>query len=834
MKQHHVFLSVFVALVIIAFSSCEERIYHYHLDGSDYSHDIRLFGQPEFSEEAGQLVPDTMTLNFYLENRMPVDERLRRDRRMQPHANIELELMEYVGGEQVLAPEYIEGSLVQLVTEGVAEGAFIPDNITVSLVVDRSGSIQDHEMLQIRDAVEAFVNVLPEGSLFLSFFHNEVSTSYPINRAEFDAMADTLLTRTEFHTDLYNATIMKLLEFDETAEIPNIPYERQLGYANYERNHEIARRAQQGPNVLIVLTDGADDPGLTYLYPNPKYDPPPPGFTVYTADSVYKYVEKYRDHVQVFTIGFGAERSDYEPEILQEIVDRGGNPDGFFEVLPDKIIALLEVQLPDVLRPDYSARFLNPAGKVFAGEERVITIHLKDPVSGITAGGNTSYAFGSVANPVSTGEEEELQRTMLWGLLIGLLILVVVLIIMQLIWPLINNQLFAWKYHKHYKPGQGETKRSCPYCRQLINENDLVVDRCEHVVHKHCWIENSHMCPEYGQNCQVGKQNYFDINDPFSKKNKLFYLSWVFFGLVGGFLSWVVYMLIKDMSLFASLAGYLTDQFTSFNDPNRMAFISKITPLLAIGVVKGFFLSLLFAYTEEYRRINLLIALRILLRGVVGAAVGMLAFSLGSMLLLIVYIPFSNMAWDWIPWVFFGGLIGLALSFKTTIDWRHGLLGGIVSIIFSFFVLYGMAGFIGLYAVVITFMIYGAGLGAAIATVRSTSEKYFLRIVNGPREGSSIAIHKWMRARGEINEVYIGTASSNEIQINWDDSPDIAEKHAMIYVSKSQKIPVVVSLEKGYETLYDQRVEMTPGKEYDLTNGSTFQIGYTVFQYIET
>lgn len=796
-------------------------------------HRIQLWEAPDFNTIDGIIRADTMTLKFNLYQHAPGGG-LVRSRALQPGDDIVFELIERINQVYVPAPEYIKGSLQKHAwdAETGTDQGWIPDNITVSLLVDRSGSITTQEMLQIRNAVEAFVHVLPEGSLFLSYFHNFISTSYQLTRDTFEEAADTLLTRTPFHTDLYNAIITKLLEFDGEADIPNEPFERAYGY---QRNMELAQRVKEGgPNYLIVLTDGADDPGFAYRYPNPKYDPVLPGFQVYNEDSVYKYVENYSDLVKVFTIGFGAESSDFEEDILRAIAEASGNPDGYIYVEPDNIFRLMQTEMIDVLRHDYSARFVNPPGKAYFGEQRWLNLFLHDPTSGFEARGVIHYALGSVPNPIIVEAEENVTQTILWGLLTGALIILLVLVLLQLIWPLINNRLFQLKYYRSFKHPWGEAKRTCPYCFEPITENEQVVMRCTHIVHVGCWESNGHACPEYGQNCTIGKQHYFDLNDPFSKKNKRHYLNWVFLGLIGGFVSWLVYMLSKDAVLFSETARTLADAIRGVNAPFNPNYVQKMAPLLAIGLIKGFFLSILFAYAEEFRRINIQVLLQFLVRGFAGAFIGFLSFVLGGIILMWVQVPFTAPQWDWIPWVFFGTGVGVSLSVRSTIHWHHGVLGGLLSMLFSFIVLFVMARSLWFLALTISFMIYGAGLGAAIATVRSVTEQYFLKVLNGPKAGSIIAIHKWMRAQGGLNEVFLGKSPACEIQINWDASPEIADKHLKLYVNSSRGVPVAVSLDKSKPTIYDQRIEMGENREYDLMNGVYLQIGNTLFQYVES
>lgn len=813
-------LSFALALCLVAIISNSAKAQNrYELD---------IFTAPQFRNENGNFHADT----FYLEFRFYENKGMSTERRISRHpvgAHIDFVLQERIGSNRVPEPLYVPGSIEYIETgEGIRS-----DDITISLVVDRSGSITVAEMRQIRDAVEAFVNELPDGSVFLSYFHNQISPSYQLTRANFEAMADTLLTRTPFHTDLYNVTVTKLLEFDSTAVIPNQRLDEQFGY---RRSNVLAQRGTRN-NYLIVMTDGENDIGAGSQFPNPKYLQMGQGTIIMSENDVIEKIHEYRERVTVFTIGFGAESANFNPRVLQSMVNASGNPNGYIYVEPDSILALFQTELVETLGPDYRARFYNPPGKIFSGEQRTFRITFLDTEKGIEApSGFLTYGFGSITNPYIVDGQAEASQTMLWGALAGIIFIFVILVIIQFIVPLINNKVFNAKYVLRYRPVKGEIKKACPYCNDPIFENQPVMAKCKHIVHTQCWVANDYMCPEYGQNCNTGKQFYFDINDPFSRKNKLPYLSWVFFGLVGGFLAWLSFLFIRDIPFTENLAISLVDSLTASDDVMRFNYIQKITPLLAIGFSMGFFLSLFFAYVEEYRRINVLILMQFLLRGITGAFIGLISFLAGGILIVSLGVAYTNIYYDWIPWLIFGAFIGLSLSVKSTIDWIHGLLGGVIAIVFSFIVLYAFSaqlGDLGYLILVISFMLYGAGLGGSIATVRTSAEQYFLRILNGPREGLSIAVHKWMRSGSGVSEVYIGTSGACEINMNWGNTEEVAEKHAKMYMNRDRKIPVLVSLEKGKSTILNQRVEMNTGKEYELLNGTSFTIGNTVFNYYE-
>ena len=780
---------------------------------------IEIVGKPEIKKRGSEL-SDTITLKFNLyKNKGKISE-LRglflnenREFKVIPKETIGLTKFEK-------PPEYIEGSLRRLKHGGISD-TDIPSDITISLLVDRSGSIDETEMRKIKAAVKAFAENVPEGCLFFSWFHDDISTSIPLSLKNFD---EAELETSNKNTALYNAIYTKLLEFDKDSKLPNLKYEKYL-----KKNEDIAARNSVN-NYLIVLTDGENDVSDIEKYKNPDE------FREITRPKLLNLIENNANNVKIYALGFGENSDDFNEVELKQICMASGNPNGYFLAKPDSILKLLKVRLTDEIAPDYELKLLNEEGKKYQGKLRTLTIEINAPASNIDiAVGSVPYALGTTVHQQIVGKES-IWGNILKGIITGIVFLLVVMIIIQLIIPLIKNKIFDIKYVKKYKPAENEIRKECLYCGDPLNKGEPVVVKCKHIVHKTCWGDYGHVCPEYGQNCDEGKQDYFDISDPFSRKNKIYYLKWVLFGLISGFLTWIFYLLLKDSGMVKNIAsGTLKMILPNLSDNNIIElFTLKVSSLLLIGILMGFFLTGFFAYIEEFRRKNLAILGKILLRSLFGSLAGFISFYLGSIILILLNQPYSSFIFDWIPWVIFGASLGFVLSVKTTIVWKYGVLGGLISIIFSFVVLFFIVGDFGYAALLIGFMIYGAGLGFSIATIRSTAEQYFLKILQGKKHEETIPVHKWMSFQGGHNEVYIGNGFSCEIQMNWEkDNPEIAERHAKLYINTSRNIPVIVSLEKDKLTTYDGRIEMEPGKEYELFSGNTFKIGNTVFQYVE-
>ncbi len=779
---------------------------------------VEIVGKPEIKQDGSEL-GDTLSLKFNLYKNKDTHQE-KRNLFIRESEDIQVTASEKIGDNETQPPSYIVGSLKKLKRGTNSEKAEIPSDITISLLVDRSGSINEIEMKKIRAAVEAFVQHVPDGCLYLSWFHDDISSSVPLTKENFN---DAMLQISNKNTALYNAVYTKLLEFESTSILPNMGFEPELS-----RNKELAKRGSVN-NYLIVLTDGVDDVENISKYSDPEFEQ-------ISLPKLLTTLNNFKSKVKVYALGFGENSDAFDEEALKRICMASGNPNGYFLAKPDELFELFKVKLTDKLTPDYEMKFLNPKGKTYQGNERVLSVEISAPGSNVQkAIGSVNYGLGSNTKQYVVGKEE-LWGDFFKGLIAGVVFFLVIMIIIQLIIPLIKNKIFDSKYVHKYKASENEIRSECPYCGDPFVNGEPVVEKCKHVVHKVCWGDFGHVCPEYGQNCNDGKQDYFDITDPFSKKNKIYYLKWVLYGLISGFLTWILYLLLKDWNFIESISlktvGWISPNITDESAKNL--FVDKISSLLLIGTLLGLYLTAFFGYVEDFRQKNLKVYGQILLRGLIGGISGFISFFLGSIILILLNQPYNSFLFDWIPWVIFGISLGFVLAIKSTIVWKHGVIGGLISIIFCFIVLFFMVGDMGYPALLIGFMIYGAGLGFSIATVRMAAEQYFLNIIQGKKYEEKIPVHKWMSFQGGHNEVYIGSGGSCEIQMNWEkNNTEIADRHAKMFINTNRNIPVIVSLEEGMTTVYDDRIEMDAGKEYDLFNGTTFKIGSSVFRYVE-
>ena len=723
---------------------------------------------------------------------------------------------------------YEDGMLIKqefFAIQNLSHGVF-SKNTTVSLLIDRSKDIPKQDMDKIRESVRDIVTSLPDSCVYISFFGNTISPTEIITEDNFEDFTHQF-SPTDQNKSLYNALYAKLKEF-EGEGISNLNVEK-----NYQQNLDIARKAETNKNYLIILTDGND-----------KYS----GENNISLMKLNDYADNIHTPLKIYAIRYGRDlvvSPYYEiDDILHSIcVSRYLlDPElkgGFFKAGSNNVMSIFR-DVADDMSADYAISFFNSEKTYMGITEYRVEIESYEGISG-----QKKVTIGSPEKPIiMLSKDKSFLTRLLLGLLVGFIFLLVIFITLQLLIPLLKNKFFAMKYHKKYKPSSKELRKVCSYCGNDIQQGDSVVERCQHILHKDCWKENHYQCPEYGQNCKIGKENHFNIEDPFSKANKQYYLSWVLYGLLGGWFAWMLYILLFQFApdSFVGVSQWLTKTFyvgfSSETEVIQKQLISvlqnKISGLLSIGILLGFLLSFLFGLIDDYREKDWKVFFISFIRACAGSLFGFLAFFVGSIIMLLMS-PSQDTTYWWLysipSYLLFGMSIGACLSFKSTISFKDGLLGGAVSIIIGFIVLYATTTILKEYATMLTFMIYGAGLGFSIATVRSYSERYFLRVKSEETKEKKIAIHKWMNASGGSCEVYIGKANDCEIQMNWDKSNNVGKRHAKLYYDKNKNMAFLHVLEPG--VTYNERIECEKDGKYRLMNNHVFKIGNTVFHYFE-
>lgn len=705
--------------------------------------------------------------------------------------------------------------------ERIQSGKRIPDNFTFSVLIDLN--IPDEDKEQIYRELKKLIDSAPDSCVYISFYSNHVTSSEMITSKNYAGFKEKFM-QIGGSNFFYDALYSKMAEFStETQELENVASRVE----GYQKNPLIAKRASEnkGKNILIVITASGSQLTMNNI--------------TFSDVDQYQLNAKAADLPKVFAFYYtqnGEKDTDVEQVLFAYtehedlIEDRKGKllSTGNFDQIINTLGETISKQMYDYV-------FTYKAQKEYYDGDTRFLAKWNDTVAG-----EGILAIGSKENPWSP------PHPLTWGkiawmaigaLLVTLLTIAFFILIMKALIPWIKSKMFESKYYKKYVPEANVQRRVCHYCKQDLQPGQMIVAKCNHYMHTHCWKINNYKCSEYGQNCNSGIQEHVEWNSLFTK-HTLRDCKQTISGILAGLVSWIVFAISGNGGFMTALAKPIVATFYKPQGQmmlNLTSLEDKVSAFLAIGLLLGFFLSLVFRYNDEYRKKDWKVLLKIFGLSLLSGIIGMAAFALGGCILC-AWQPFTHATY--IPWycalpayLLFSICTALSLTIKSSVPLKSALLGGLCSAVIGFIVLY-FGDFVKGWGMLLNFIIYGGGLGASLVTVRALAEKYFLVIQNGVKAGQRIPIHKWMNATGGGNKVTIGMTGDCEIQMNWEKSNKVAKEHAQLYIDQTRSIPVIKPLANG--VVYNTRAELPVGKASVLTNGDTFKIGDTIFKYEET
>lgn len=715
---------------------------------------------------------------------------------------------------------YEDGEMIPLSRVKVASlntGKRIPSAYTFSVLVDQS--IPDAGKRQIFKAIEKLVESAPQGCVYLSFFGDVVTPTQVVTKENLNNFKQ-YFAQSANDKYFYGAMYVKLAEFNEgSVQLEN----EVITGPSYVKNRDISKRALENPdkNILFVFTEGHKSPSfeenisfieVTEYQANASRVVPTVFAFYYTEGGQDAQIENVlmgvcNPHIE------GRQGKYMQANDMQKVLR------DFQDIVSDQMY-------------DYEFTYRVTSSKKYFGKTTYTARWKSDEV------GEGVFSIGTAERPWPEYQESTMDTTFryLIALITTLLTIAFFFIIMKVLLPYIQSKTFELKYYKKYVPEANVSVRRCHYCKQEISEGQSVVVKCKHIIHVHCWKQNDYKCSEYGQNCKTGIQQHVNWSELFSVK-AIRDCHQTISGIMVGLFCWIIFD-FTGRGILDKASSYIVDTFYSSQDglPNLSAeCLGKTSAFLTIGLLLGFFLSLVFRYNDEYRNKSWKVVLKILALSIFTGIIGMIAFALGASILCSLL---STLETTYIPWycsfpayLLFSICIALALTLKSTIPVKSALIGGGISSIIGFIVLY-FSSFAKEMNMLLDFIIYGGGLGASLVTIRSLAEKYFLVIQNGVKAGLRIPIHKWMNATGGGNSVSIGMAVGCEIQMNWEKSNKVAKEHAQLFIDAERQLPVIKPMATG--VIYNTRAELPVSKSTILANGDTFKIGDTTFQYVET
>jgi len=711
----------------------------------------------------------------------------------------------------------------KIIIRSLESGQRIPADYTFSVLVDLT--IPQEGKQQIYDAVGKLVESAPDSCVYLSFFGGEVTSSELVTKKNYASFKSKFMATADSKC-FYGALYAKLAEFSLTKASLEDAIATQT---NYKKNPSIQHRAlaEKDKNLLFVFTEGYIRPLDEQIDFNAVVE-----YNAAVTPRVYAFYYASQDDVNERLIntlkGVTAPR-DNAGNIIKEREGTYSEADDIGKVLQ---------RFNEVVRDamyDFSYTYPATKGIVYNGKVDYTAEWKNVEV------GEGSFSIGSPEHPWPLHEETVTDVIVKYAVavLITLLTIAFFFFVMKALIPYFKSKSFAMKYYKKYVPEANVNVRRCTYCKQPIQPGQMTVQKCEHIMHVHCWKQNDYKCAEYGQNCKTGIQEHVDWHNMFTMASlRDCYLT--IMGIIAGLVSWIIYEL-SGRGGFESVAQVITGWMFSPDAEHASLYndcVSKVSAFLMIGLLLGFFLSLIFRYNDEYRKKDWKIYLKIVGLSVLSSFIGFAAFAIGANIFCLML---SVVGTTYIPWycslpayLLFSVCASLSLTIKSSVPIKSALLGGLCSAVIGFFVLYfssfAASGY-GWMNMLLDFVIYGGGLGASLVTVRMLAEKYFLVIKNGVKAGQRIPIHKWMNATGGGNKVTIGMTGDCEIQMNWEKSNKVAKEHVTLYIDHEKQLPMLKPLATG--VIYNTHAELAVGKPSVLSNNDTFKIGDTIFQYVE-
>ena len=691
------------------------------------------------------------------------------------------------------------------------------NNQSIVILVDMGLSITEQQWDQEVDALYKFYDELPKARIYVSAMDENVTATQHIETRN-DLENWTRLNRPNFddkrtEKKLYKAIASKLEEMSGVGKrcYPSIAWNETL--------------RDTTDKMLFVLTNGKIN-DFTAEFFNDK---------IYLSDLETKPIVR---EIPIFCIYFGGDNLDEDAKIELDYICVGSGSEYekglFYESSEIESLKSVILQSIDNLKYDYQLVAVNKPGKIFDGQPIVITATIGNNIN--KASGEVGYCLGSKAKPITVGKGDYRWRKALLGFIIGTIFVILAYLIIQYLIPFIQYKLFLKKYvmtySKYCDKSRGkddEILQRCYYCKDDFQNDDLVVTKCEHTVHWDCWVENRNRCPEYGGNCKKGHY-YYNTEKLSDERNAPYFTKWLVFGLVGGMISWILYQIIPHDYIMPKFIDTLVYTINPLGDSislgKLLAFRNKLQGMLLCGLIFGFCITFMFSYIIEFRKKNWRNITYILVKSLINSLIGFVSFLFGG-IVIVASGQGSSCFWiDWIPWLIFGCAITWIIAYKTEIKFKNALLGGLISVILSFVNLFVVRfPMVGMFS----FMIYGAGLGTAIAVVHFVSEKYFLHI-EGKMKPRDVAIYKWMSVSGGFNRVSIGKSVDCIIEMNWDDSEDIAAKQVEIYLENDR--PYCLVLADGV-FVGSNNWPVKKGEIIPLSHGTNFSFGSTKFTYIE-
>ena len=575
-----------------------------------------------------------------------------------------------------------------------------------------------------------------------------------------------------------------------------------LGNANYK--------------LLMLFTDGN-------VYDEDDYPYDPNHFAV--QEKLIRQARNISDNISVYYLDIAADDDGEvnENNMLKMVCQQSNGRciTSFDRVSLDNFI----LSSFNIDYDDYVIELRNPEEKYYFGDQRYINILFTNKADSVVASAYGQYSIASIHSPKHIGDRP-LQSIATEGIVKGLAILLFCYILMQIVWPFVSYMLFRRRHVMAYTGKNMSVNNimvpgECYLCKAPFVLGEKIVVKCKHVTHLDCWNENGHRCPEHGMHCPEGS-HYYNQSNIFDPHNASFYMKWTLPVLAVAILSWSLYVLFHH-----TLMYNVIDAMVDISNPVS----ARLYHLPVFGFYISFFLALVLSVLTVHRRKWYAMVVEVICRASLSSLVTLLLFVAECAIVDVADLFDGTIIFDFLPWT----LSAAAIAFIST--WRSRLRPQKRHLLCSLAV--GFAGTLvwGAFCdienvtqmvwLLLAYMVFAVGIALSIAKDMPRSEHYFLH-VSGPIKEMDIALYKWLRSSPNA-VVTIGKSVNCTLQITWDLQSDIAPLQAEIRLVGGVPRLYVVDGD-----VYVGNKARPQGSRFNLYHGDKFQIGQTLFCYLET
>lgn len=571
--------------------------------------------------------------------------------------------------------------------------------------------------------------------------------------------------------------------------------------------------------IIFLFSDGINN---TEGNPNYRIQQP------MESSDVLSRLEKLDEQFFIFPIG-STEADGLS--FLQSIPQKTpALADKFGENLPSNLQAILKNN--QVLESTHSFQ-VSTNKPDFLGEKRTYKVQwektgVKEEKTFLLEKGK----IGSLNTPLILGRSKTLTSWIIDAIL-GLITLTVLLGGFSLVVPVYRKEQFKKKFVKPYVP-EPNIRRIDPVLMEPIQEGELIVQKCQQIVPLQTWIDLGWQCPNY-EDC-INKNGHRDCKGGGAPDNDYNFfgmqgiyrqLNWLWFGMAGGFLGWLVFALFEmfDLQIYDALLKNIYNGYSQLGLGGNPPNFRDLSGNTIMGIGFGLFAVMMLAWVEERSQSRKTSWGRILLRTALGGLAAFFIFAIGFYFHYANIIP--NIYANWLlTWLAFGMAVGLILSIKSSISTLRGVLGGAISgglafLIYIFFAfVFSDFGFSKL----ISLLVMGGILGVTLNTIVSAVEDFELEFITPKAYNRIVPISKWLKTGITIS---VGRAIGSYVYIRWDDNA-VAEEHAELSYDKTNVFinPRAETLVNGRILPMNQKMALKDGDIIHLGRNSITQIRY--------